>query len=247
MPPPAAARRKTSIVVWILCGIAGLFLLGILGTFAVGYWFVRNPGVALGKIITAANPDAEVLNVDNEGRRITIRDKRNGQEVTLSFDDVKNGRISLSGTDEHGKVGRVEIGAGAGKLPSWVPVYPGAKLESHITGSGDDGDRVAEGGMYSFSSSGAPSDVMTFYQDQARDLGMKVELTTATADGGHITAADEEDNRSLVVLVGSGVRRRVQRHSYVQAQAIAEDPGTAGLRRTLPKKRRQCSVRKPPS
>jgi hypothetical protein len=203
MPPPAAPR-KTSVWVWVLCGIFGFIFLGIVAAAMVGYWFVRNPGIALGKILTAANPDAEILNVDNEGRRITIRDKRNGKEVTLSFDDVKDGRFTLSATDENGKTGRVELGGGAGKLPSWVPVYPGAKIEGHASGTGMDGDNIAEGGVYTFTSADAAPQVMTFYQDKSRDLGMKVELTTATTEGGHISASDSDDNRSLVVIVGSG-------------------------------------------
>jgi len=202
--PQAVQPRKTSIVVWILCGIAGLIFLGVLGSAAVAYWFVRNPGIALGKVLTAANPDIEVRDVDNARQRITIRDKRDGKELTLSFDDVKNGRLSLSARDENGKVGSVEIGAGSGKLPSWLPVYPGARVESHLTGSGVDGDQSAEGGVYSFTSNDSPSTVMSFYQDKARELNMKVEMTTATTDGGHMSASDEEGNRSLVVLVGSG-------------------------------------------
>jgi hypothetical protein len=201
MPAPAA-RRKTSVVVWILLGFAGLILLGLMGTAAVAYWFVSNPGVALTKVLTAANPDIEVLSVDNAGRRLTIRDRRDGKEASISFDDVKNGRITLSAKDEHGNVERVEIGGGAGKLPSWVPVYPGAKMESHASGSSDS-ERLNEGGMYTFTSGDSPTQVMSFYQEKARDLGMKVELTTATAEGGHFSAAEEDGSRSLVVLVGT--------------------------------------------
>jgi hypothetical protein len=202
MPQPAM-RRKTNVVVWILCGLAGLILLGILGTVAMAYWFVTNPGTAMTKLLTAANPDIEVLNVDNAGRRLRIRDRRDGKEVTLSYDDIKNGRISLSAKDENGKVGQVEIGGGAGKLPSWVPVYPGATVESHISGVGADGEQTEEGGVYKFTSSDSPAQVMGFYQDKARDLGMKVELTTATAEGGHFSASEEDNTRTMVVSVGS--------------------------------------------
>ena len=94
------------------------------------------------------------------------------------------------------------MGGGAGKLPSWVPVYPGAKMESHVTASSD-GERLAEGGTYSFTSADSPSQVMSFYEDKARDLGMKVELTTATAEGGHFSATEEDSSRSLVVQVGT--------------------------------------------
>jgi hypothetical protein len=204
MPSPQPRSSGTKVLLWVLGGIVVLVMLSILGVAAVGYWFVRNPGRAISTMITAANPDVEVVDVDNAGRRITIRNRHDGKQVTLSFDDVKNGRFSLSAVDENGKVGRVELGEGAGKMPGWVPVYPGAKVDGHLTGMGDDGDRVGEGGVYSFSSADPPDQVMKFYQDKAADLGMKVNLTTATAEGGHLSAADEEDNRSLVVMVGSG-------------------------------------------
>jgi hypothetical protein len=205
MPADAAAgRKKTSVVVWILCGLAAIIVLGIMGVGAVGYYFVRDPGAAIARIITAANPDAEIINVDNDGRRIVIRDRRTGKQASLSFDDVRNGRIRFTAEDENGKTGSVEIGGGAGKLPSWVPVYPGVKMESHITASGDDGGRAGEGGMYTFTSRDDPAQVMAYYQDQSRELGMKVELATATAEGSRITAADEHDDRALTVVVGSG-------------------------------------------
>ena len=95
MPEAAAVRKKTNVVVWILLGIAGLIVLGILGTVAVAYWLVRNPGEAMAKVLTTANPNIEVRNVDNAERRITIRDRRNGKEVTVSFDDIKDGRMFL--------------------------------------------------------------------------------------------------------------------------------------------------------
>lgn len=200
---PVAAPRRTSPLVWILGILGGLLVLCLLVAAAVMYWFVSNPGQAMAKLITAANPNAEILNVDDAGKRITIRDRRGGQEVTLSFDDVRNGRFSMTAIDENGKTGRVEIGSGSGKLPSWVPVYPGARMESHISGTGDDGVRAGEGGVYTFSTGEGPSRVMSFYQDQCRELGMKVELSTATADGGRIAAEDESGDRSLIVVVNS--------------------------------------------
>ncbi len=206
MPSPQArpASSGLKILLWVLGGIMVLVMLAVLGVVAVGYWFVRNPGVAITKMINAANPNVEVVNVDNAGKRVTIRDRRDGKEVTLSFDDVKNGRLTLSAVDENGKAARVELGEGTGKLPGWVPVYPGAKVESHLTGTGDDGNHAGEGGLYSFTATDAPDKVMKFYQDKATELGMKVNLTTATSEGGQIAAADENDTRSLAVIVSTG-------------------------------------------
>ena len=203
-PGGVPAPRKTSPIVWILTAIGGMILLGILGVVAAGFYIARNPEVVMAKLITAANPDAEVVRIDKIGQQITIRDKRDGQEMTLSFDDVQHGRFSFTGTDSRGRVGRVELGAGSGKLPTWIPVYPGVKMESHLSGMGDDGNEAAEGGVYNFTTSDEPARVMAYYQDKCRDLGMKVELSTATSDGGKFAAQDENGKRSLMVIIGSG-------------------------------------------
>jgi hypothetical protein len=205
-PPaaPAVVARRTSPIVWVVVAVLGLFVLFIVGIGLTGWYIARNPARLLGRIITAANPNAEVVRVDNGSKEITIRDRRNGQEVTMSFDDVKNGRLHFSAIDEHGKVAHLEIGGGAAKLPSWVPAYPGAAMQSAMSGTGSDGDSTGEGGIVTFSTPDAPAKVMDFYQGKCKDLGMKVELTTASADGGMITAVDEDGQRTIHVIVATG-------------------------------------------
>src|SRR5512146_2968366 len=70
--PAAAAPRKTSPIVWILGGLAAVFLLCV-GLVVIGGIFVvhkakqagldpslwqRNPGLAATKMLAAAHPDA---------------------------------------------------------------------------------------------------------------------------------------------------------------------------------------------
>src|SRR5436190_7169406 len=109
--PAATVAKGTSPLVWILVAVAGIFVLGIISVVGGGLFLARrianNPEAVLAKIITATNPDAEVVRMDSGSRQMTIRDKRNGQEVTMSFDDVKNGRLKFSATDEHGKIAHV--------------------------------------------------------------------------------------------------------------------------------------------
>ena len=200
---PLPVRRKTSPLVWILAAIGGVILLGILCLFAVGFYIARNPDAVWAKLITLANPDAEVLNVNNISKQITIRDKRNGKEVTVSFDDIKNGRFRLTATDENGNVGRVEMGAGSGKLPVWLPTYPGVKIESHLSGMGDSGNEAAEGGMYTFITADDPGRVLNFYQEKCHDLGMRVDRSIATGDSRKIAAEDEDGRRTLLVVIRS--------------------------------------------
>ena len=195
------AKKKTSIVVWILLAIGGIILLGIAGVVAAGVYFVRNPGTAMAKLITAANPDAEVLSTDSDSQSVRIRDRRTGKEFTLSYDDIKNGRFKISATGENGEVANVEIGGGVGKMPSWVPAYPGARAQGNITAKGEDEHGMGEGGMVTFTTSDAPSQVFGYYQDKCKEMGMKLEMTQVSDKGGMIVARDEAAEKTLHIMV----------------------------------------------
>jgi hypothetical protein len=195
--PAAPVRRKTSPLVWILAGIGGLVFLGLLAVFGATYYFVRNPEVALAKIITAADPNAEVVRVDRIGRQLTIRNKRDGKETTLSFDDVKRGRFSMTSTDSDGRIERVEMGAG--KVPAWVPRYPGAFANGQITATVSGSD-VEEGGVYSFKTTDDPAKVIRFFEEECRRLGMTPGVSDTSHGGAHIEAEDGQ-GRSLQILV----------------------------------------------
>ena len=60
-------KKKTNIVVWVLLGIAGLVVAGVLIAAGSAYYFVKQvansggPGMAIVKLITTLNPDLEVI------------------------------------------------------------------------------------------------------------------------------------------------------------------------------------------
>ena len=161
----------------------------------------RNPGLAISKMIASANPDVDVLNTDEAAGKITVRDKKTGKVVTMTFDDAKNGKFSFSAQGDDGKTASLEIGAGADKLPSWIPAYPGAKVVGTfaINGNGNHGN----GGSFAFSTSDPPAQVMSCYQDKCKGLGINIKMATTTAKGGMILAADEGERRRLQVIVGT--------------------------------------------
>jgi len=203
-PPAVALKRKTSVVVWILLAVAGVFVLCIVGLLVAGLYVARNPGAVMAKLITAANPDAEVLSTDLGSQTVRIRDRRTGKEVTLSFDDVKKGRLKFSATGDNGEVANLEIGGGEGKLPSWVPAYPGARAQGNLTASGADGGGVGEGGIVTFTTPDPPSKVTEFYDAKCKEMGMSVNLSQLSDNGGLIVGADDGKQRTLHVMVAGG-------------------------------------------
>ena len=104
----------------------------------------------MAKLITAGQSRRGGAEYGMGSQTVRIRDRKTGKEVTLSFDDIKNGRFKFSATGDNGEVANMEIGGGAGKMPAWVPAYPGAKAQGNITAKGEDGDGMGEGGVVTF-------------------------------------------------------------------------------------------------
>jgi hypothetical protein len=219
MPQPVpGAARKTSPVVWVLVIVLGLFVLGGAGMVGTGLFIVhkarqagidpemmrRNPGLAVSKLIAAANPNVDVVSTDDGAGTITVRDKRTGKVVTMSFDQVRSGKFSFSALGDDGKTARVEIGAGAGRLPSWVPAYPGAQTKGTFSVQGDDGNGTGEGGSFAFSTTDSAARVKAFYEDKCKEAGMKVNVTINSEQGSMILASDEGERHTLHVTVAGG-------------------------------------------
>ena len=205
---PVPAKGKVSPIVWILLAVVGVFVLGIIGLIGAGLFVaktvVSNPGLVLGKIIEASNPDAEVVSTDPGSQTMRIRDRKTGEEVTLSFDDIKKGRLRFSAKGKNGEMANMEIGGGEGKMPSWVPVYPGARAQGNMTARGESDGGMGEGGVVTFTTPDAAAKVTAFYEAKIKDLGMTIDLSGVSDAGGMVTGEDEGGKRTLHVMVGGG-------------------------------------------
>lgn len=221
MAPPAApmpapvVRRGMSPLVWILIIIGGLFVLGIIGVIGTGFFVAhkmhqagldtdlmrRNPAAAIARMAAMANKDVEIVSEDDNLGTLTVRDRKSGRTTTMNFDQAKNGHFTFSAQDDNGKTATMTFGGG--QAPSWVPAYPGATQQANITASGDGADGKGEGGNVTYTTNDSAARVMSFYQDKAKELGMKVNLTTTTGEGGMMVATDDSNHRSLTAIIGA--------------------------------------------
>src|SRR5260370_1316547 len=151
---------------------------------------------------------------------VRIRDRWTGKEVTLSFDDVKKGRFKISAMGDNGEMANLEIGGGEGRLPSWVPTYPGARAQGNLTAKGASADGMGEGGVVTFTTPDPPSKVTDFYQEKCsfemREIHLRHLLFPPRGDligvhhgqdveqsGGH------QELGAVIVNVSGGVRLAV--------------------------------------
>ncbi len=205
-PPP---KKKTSPLVIVLAIVGGLLALIVIGVVAGGLFIAHkvkqagfdpdewrdNPGVAAAKMITALNPDAEVVRVDEDRGVVVIREKTSGKTVTMNFEDIKQGRLTFS--DSEGA--SVTVGKGA-DLPSWVPLYPGAKLETSLAATNTS---EGSGGTFIFTSSDSPATVIARYRSTLEDAGFTVEDHNSSDSGGILTGKDEGNSRTITATVSS--------------------------------------------
>jgi len=207
-PPPAPApvqaapaRKKTSPLVWILGILLGLFLLFIIVIVGVGFFAVYkakqaadNPGLAAIKILTATNPDIQVLKTDEDKGTVTLRNKKDGKVFTLNFEDIKQGRLSFH--EEGG--GTVTFGGNSpADLPSWVPGYPGSKPQFAFSGK----EAGKEAGMFNFKTNDDAGTVLGWYKQSLTDEGFTIHGEPG-AEGGMIVAEEESSRHSVTVIAG---------------------------------------------
>jgi hypothetical protein len=215
---PMPGARKTSPLMWVLIIILGLCFLGFASCAAFGLYVAHkvkqagidpelwrnNPSLAVGKILAATNPNVEVVRSDERAGTVTIRDKRTGKETTMTFDQARNGKFSITADDDRGGTATMQFGGAANTndLPSWVPKYPGSEGTSTfaLKGSAADG---SDGGSFTFTTPDSSDKVLQFYRGKIQDLGLKVKMSSTTGDTSMIVATEDGDRRSLTVIIGS--------------------------------------------
>jgi hypothetical protein len=229
-PPVAAAPKKTSPIVWILLALGVMFLL-VVGLIAAGGFFVvhkarqagldpalweRNPGLAAAKLLAAANPDAEIVSMDEKAGIVVIRDKKDGKTIRMNFADLKSGRITFEGNGEkvsiaatgegdsagvevQSKDGTSRLASGAAvKLPSWLPAYAGAREAGGISGSGPDGDS----GTYGFKTSDPPATVVRFYEGALKKAGFTTQQQVESEESTILTGESSAHTVRLAAAKG---------------------------------------------
>ncbi len=147
-------KKKTSPWMWVAIGCGGLVVLVVLVFVllaGLGLFMAKdvleeygdNPARAMAEIAIRQDPNLEILGSDETS--FTIRDRSTGEETTIDFEDISEGKLTISteegevrieahgeedtgGITVSGPEGEMRIGAdaSAADVPSWVPLYPDA-------------------------------------------------------------------------------------------------------------------------
>lgn len=223
-PQPPVGPKKTSPWVWVGVGCLVLLLMAAGTCVFIGYKakhlaekYKDNPELLAAELMIKANPDLEEVSSDKEAGTMTVRDKKSGKVMTLNFEDIKNGKFSMEGsdgtkvnigdgqvqvTDEKGQTTTVAGGVGTSNLPDWLPMYPGATAQSSYSASGANG-----GAVTMLETTDSADQALSFYEGKLKDAGFTVEknayqVNNSTA-GGTVTAKNGGDKGEVAVIVGA--------------------------------------------
>lgn len=225
VPAPAAPAKKLNPVVIILLVLFGLFALGAIAVVGGGLFIAHkihqaadNPGMVAAKLLAAANPDVDVVSTDDARGTLTIRDKRTGKTVTMSFDDIKNGRFKFEADGKQvsieargdGANGGVEVktsdgetmkfGATGDKIPAWIPTYPGTPSTQAATISRSSKE---DAGATSFELKEPVGKLADYYHDALDKAGFKATKTMTSEQMAVVQGSDAGEKRTVVYTITS--------------------------------------------
>lgn len=235
IPPPAKTPKKGRFIFWALGGCLVLIIIAGIILFSTGVFIARkagldsgsmkNPGVAIAKMLLNNNPDVEIVSVDEDRGIIRVRDKKTGKTMTVDLENAQKGRIVFT-DDKNQKVeitaqgegdsasmeiksadGNVRFGtASKDQLPDWLPPYPHAESSAGAGFSANEG----RSGSFHFKSSDSVESVAAFYERALKSSGFQVERSLSQTSG----------RGALVVLSASD--SRTQRTANVTAASTEE-------------------------
>jgi hypothetical protein len=234
--PQAQPPKKGGALKWVLIGCGGFVLVGIIAVFAIGYFtyykakqagfdpelMKRNPALAAAKLAIGLDKNKELISVDEKNNTLTVKDKKSGKTVTVTFEQDKNGNITFKEKSADGKEtsmtikgdgkeggsinidtpdGKARIGANSvDSLPDWLPQYPGVKIEGNY--SVDSAE--SSGAGYSFTTDDSVAEVIEFYESELKSEGFKISKTTTEVNGqssSSVVGNDAGYKRNVVISV----------------------------------------------
>ena len=158
--------------------------------------------------LAACDQNSKSNDVSVKGQNGTVTISANGQNFTMKASDDKHANFTMTGNGSHftmkasdGKQ-NVEINATGGanaKMPDFVAIYPGGKVQSTTISSGKEGN----GGTLSFQTAAAPAAVIAWYKEKAASEGLSKAVDMDMGGTTMFTAHADGEKKTLQVIAAS--------------------------------------------
>lgn len=107
------SNKGLSPLAWVGIGCGGLLVVGLVALVAVGVFVGMkvkdavadadgNPERFAAEMVVKMNPDLEIIESGKEEGKMKIRVKKSGEEISVSYRDIKDGKLSIETADGGG-------------------------------------------------------------------------------------------------------------------------------------------------
>jgi uncharacterized protein YneF (UPF0154 family) len=229
----APAKKGLPVWAWIGIGCGALLILVLVVVMVGGFFVARkvqdvaadfedNPAMATARMIVKLNPELEEVSTDEEAGTITVRNSRTGEEITVNFEDIEEGKLSfttdegeikvdaselkesgsLTMTNEEGGVVFSTGGEVSDEVEEWVPIYPGCEPGNRHSMHTEN----EMSGGFELETSATVAEALEFYRATLEGEGYEVAVNTFTQDdsqGGMVNGSHAEGGRNVVAIFSS--------------------------------------------
>lgn len=226
---PQPAKKGMSPLAWVGIGCGAIIVCCVIAAGVVLYLakqkiqeYKDNPGMAAAADMVRLNPELELVSSDPKTNTLTVKNKKTGEVVTFSAEDIQNGKLTVktdkgtatidaskSGatvkvTDEKGQEQVSTFGStGPQNLPSWVPQYPGGTVQGTMDTTGPQGRT----GAFGVTTKDSVDKVADWYESQLKGAGFKVDknvmANNGTTVGGTVTAKSDDEKRTVAIIISA--------------------------------------------
>ena len=166
--------------------------------------------------IVRINPELEMVESDRDSGTMTIREKATGKVVTVSYEDIEQGRLTIDSEDGTYEIDAeaatrgepvarfsntdgsetMTVGGAGSEPPEWL-LYPDT---AEVFGGSVNLQAGVASGMHSFRTGDSVDDVIAHYRELVEQRGLEPRVTQS-ADGGLISASG--DGTVLQITIGA--------------------------------------------
>jgi uncharacterized protein YneF (UPF0154 family) len=228
----APAKKGLPVWAWVGIGCGALMILVLVVVMVGGFFVARkvkdvaadfeeNPALATARMIVKLNPELEEVSTDEEAGTMTVRNTETGEEITVNFEDIEEGKFSFTTdegeinidasqmeegqikvTDDDGGVVFSTGGAVSDDVEAWVPIYPGCEPTNRHTMRTEQ----EQTGGFELETPASVKEALDFYRAALADEGYEVSVNTFTqedSEGGMVNANHGEKGRNVVAIFSS--------------------------------------------
>ena len=184
LPTDGTKKKGLSGLAWAGIGCGAVLIIGVIVVgLLVGYCnravadFKDNPERKVAEFVINASSEYETVSHDDNAKTMTIKEKKTGKEMTMSYKDISEGKFAM--TDSEGKT--LEIGTvKLEDLPKWVPVPAGATVTSGFQSA----ENGKASGVVVFGTTQTPQEVADFFKTSTDGW------SSSTMKSGNLTIGD---------------------------------------------------------